>query len=154
MAPHFSRLLRHAWGYGGYILDLNPRVPTGKVRLGYCFTPYQRLWPYNGAPLVAFYDTLGIRRTYSRLKPPASSRGVTGQGHEETTLEKMLYAYYSLIFERISVKLGWYIGSISSINPMNFKVRTPNLMVTVRQNNSSIHILLFIATISQDLFNL
>ena len=39
------------------------------VRLGYCFTPYQRLWLYNGAPLVAFYDTLGIRRTYSRLKP-------------------------------------------------------------------------------------
>ena len=37
-------------------------------RLGYCFTPYQRLWLYNGAPLVAFYDTLGIRRTYSRLK--------------------------------------------------------------------------------------
>ena len=26
--------------------------------------------------LVAFYDTLGIRRTYSRLKPPASSRGL------------------------------------------------------------------------------
>ena len=44
--------------------------------LGYCFTPYQRLWLYNGAPLVAFYDTLGIRRTYSRLKPPASSRGI------------------------------------------------------------------------------
>ena len=36
--------------------------------LGYCFTPYQRLLLYNGAPLVAFYDTLGIRRTYSRLK--------------------------------------------------------------------------------------
>ena len=46
------------------------------VRLGYCFTPYQRLWLYNGTPLVAFYDTLGIRRTYSRLKPPASSRGI------------------------------------------------------------------------------
>ena len=46
-----------------------------QVRLGYCFTPYQRLWLYNGAPFVAFYDTLGIRRTYSRLKPPASSRG-------------------------------------------------------------------------------
>ena len=45
------------------------------VRLGYCFTPYQRLWLCNGAPLVAFYDTLGIRRTHSRLKPPASSRG-------------------------------------------------------------------------------
>ena len=25
--------------------------------------------------LVAFYDPLGIRRTYSRLKPPSSSRG-------------------------------------------------------------------------------
>ena len=22
--PHFSRLLRHAWGYGGHILDLTP----------------------------------------------------------------------------------------------------------------------------------
>ena len=47
------------------------------------------------------------------------------------------------------------IGSISSINPMNFQVRTPNVMVTVRQNNSSIHptyFNLFIAT-SQDLFN-
>ena len=40
-----------------------------------CFTPYQRLRLYNVAPLVAFYDTLGIRRTYSRLKPPAPSRG-------------------------------------------------------------------------------
>ena len=66
----------------------------------------------------------------------------------------MLHAYFSLIFERISVKLGWYIGSISSINPMTFQVSTPNVMVTVRQNNSSIpYILLFIATISQDLFN-
>ena len=51
----------------------------------------------------------------------------------------MLYAYFSLIRERISVKLGWYIGSISSINPMNFQVRTPNVMVKVRQNNSSLH---------------
>ena len=50
------------------------------VMLGYCFTPYQRLWLYNGAPLVAFYDTLGIRRPYSRLKPPASSRGGGGGG--------------------------------------------------------------------------
>ena len=45
------------------------------IRLGYCFTPYPRPWLYNGAPLVAFYDTLGIRRTYSRLKPPVSPRG-------------------------------------------------------------------------------
>ena len=47
-----------------------------EVRLGYCFTPYQQLWLYNGAPLFAFYDTLGIRRTYSRLQSPASSRGI------------------------------------------------------------------------------
>ena len=49
------------------ILDISELLIN--VRLGYCFTPYQRLWLYNGAPLVAFYDTLGIRRTYSRLKP-------------------------------------------------------------------------------------
>ena len=49
------------------------------IRLGYCFTPYQRQWLYNGAPLVAFYDTLGIRRMYSRLKPPASSRGTVSR---------------------------------------------------------------------------
>ena len=54
------------------------RKRGGGVRLGYCFTPYQRLWQYNGAPLVAFYDTLGIRRMYSRLKPPAPSRGKRG----------------------------------------------------------------------------
>ena len=39
------------------------------VILGYCFTPYQPGWLYNGDPLVAFYDLLGIRRTYSPLKP-------------------------------------------------------------------------------------
>ena len=49
--------------------------PGCLVRLGCCLTPYQRPRLYNGAPLVAFYDTLGIRRTYSRLKPPASPRG-------------------------------------------------------------------------------
>ena len=32
-------------------------------------------WFRHTAPLVTFYDTLGIRRTYSRLKPPAPSRG-------------------------------------------------------------------------------
>ena len=43
--------------------DLQRRCAK-RIRLGYCFTPYQRLWLYNGAPLVTFYDTLGIRRTY------------------------------------------------------------------------------------------
>ena len=39
------------------------------VRLGYCFTLYQRLWLYNGASIVAFYDMLGIRKTYPQLQP-------------------------------------------------------------------------------------
>ena len=56
-----------------YYTELSPYSPQ-TVRLGYCFTPYQRLWLYNGAPLFAFYDTLGIRRAYSWLKPSASSR--------------------------------------------------------------------------------
>ena len=47
---------------------------------------------------------------------------IKGQGHEETTLENILYAYFSLIFERISVKLGWYIGRISSMNPMKISL--------------------------------
>ena len=43
--------------------------------------------------LVAFYDTLGIRRTYSRLKPPASSRGpITVWRH------KYIYTYKLFIF--------------------------------------------------------
>ena len=44
--PHFSRLLRHALGYGGHILDLTPRVPMGadcintsKVDLKNTFSP-------------------------------------------------------------------------------------------------------------------
>ena len=32
-------------------------------------------WFRHTAPLVAFYDTLGIRMTYSRLNPPAPWRG-------------------------------------------------------------------------------
>ena len=75
--PNESPFTTH-WGYGGYIVDSTPLALTRvvhDVRLGYCFTPYQRLWLYNDAPLVTFYDTLGIRRTYSRLKPPAFPRG-------------------------------------------------------------------------------
>ena len=73
---------RRSGQYGNNEQERNPWIQcrNTEVRLGYCFTPYQRLWLYNGAPLVAFYDTLGIRRTYSRLKPPASSRGRRGSG--------------------------------------------------------------------------
>ena len=54
--------------------------------LGYGFTPYQRLWLYNGAPSVGFYDTLGIRRTYSRLTRMANMKG-------GTATEKNLHSY-------------------------------------------------------------
>ena len=77
----FIRWFRHTAPYVAFYDTLGIRriysrlKPSGSLLLGYCFTPYQRLWLYNGAPLFAFYDTLGIRRTYSRLKTPASSRG-------------------------------------------------------------------------------
>ena len=35
------------------LLDFSPRILLGTfsiLPLGYCFTPYQRLWLYNGAP--------------------------------------------------------------------------------------------------------
>ena len=60
ICPHNVNVFR----YYKAVLALHT-LPSRKVRLGYCFTPIQRLWLYNGAPLVAFYDTLGIRRTYS-----------------------------------------------------------------------------------------
>ena len=75
-----------------HLLQMLPGYHSLGLGLCYCLTPYQRLRLYNGAPLVAFYDTLGIRRTYFRLKPPASPRGDTTlnslkvkaryQGHE------------------------------------------------------------------------
>ena len=46
-------------------------------------------WLYNGAPLVAFYDTLGIRRTYSRLKPRRP------RGRECLVSFKLLYKAYN-----------------------------------------------------------
>ena len=74
--PHggipFSNIGLSSWKRS--VIFLNISVSYG---YDYCFTPYQRLWLYNGAPYVAFYDTLRIRRTYSQLKPPASSRGIS-----------------------------------------------------------------------------
>ena len=80
MGTNCAPLLADIFLYSYEAEFIQSLLSTGKkVRLGYCLTPYQRLWLYNGAPLVAFYDTLGIRRTYSRLKPPASPRGSTGK---------------------------------------------------------------------------
>ena len=67
----------------GYLRVFSKPSPPRYVRLGYCFTPYQRLQLYNGAPLVAFYDTLGIRRTYSRLKTPGVLTGSPRYGQSE-----------------------------------------------------------------------
>ena len=58
-----------------------------RIRFGYCFTPYQRLWLYNGAPLVAFYDTLGIRRTYFRLNPRRPHGGTREEEDQECSLQ-------------------------------------------------------------------
>ena len=41
---------------------------------------------------------------------------------------------FPVIFQRISLKLGWYIGSTSRIYLVNFQFRTQKVKVTVRQN--------------------
>ena len=67
----FKKLISDAQKY------LNKLKPKGMIRLGYCFTLYQRLWLYNGTHLVAFYDTLlspwGRRGFKSRIRPPYPS---------------------------------------------------------------------------------
>ena len=46
-APHFSRLLRHAWGYGGHILDLTPGPHGGKYTKRYVWNcNYPSILPY------------------------------------------------------------------------------------------------------------
>ena len=46
----------------------------------------------------------------------------------------MSFELFPVIFQRISSKLCWYIGSASRIYPVNFEVRTQKAKVTVRQN--------------------
>ena len=43
----------------------------------------------NGAPLVAFYDTLWIRRTHSRLKPQRPHGGSTNDCVADNYVTKM-----------------------------------------------------------------
>ena len=65
-----------------------------------------------------------------------------GQGHKVTFDENAQSAisvichpnFFPVIFQRISSKLGWYIGSTSRIYPVNFQFRTLEVKVTVRQN--------------------
>ena len=71
-----------------YFSDVPPR-PVIEVRWGYCFTPY---------------DTLGIRRTYSRLKPPAPPRGAGNRtrvanviGHRPSRILVMRTSHYSVV---------------------------------------------------------
>ena len=42
--PHFSRLLRHAWGYGGHILDLTPGSPRGGHHRDQTNISWPNLW--------------------------------------------------------------------------------------------------------------
>ena len=85
-------------------------------RLGYCFTPYQRLWLYNGTPLVAFYDTLGIRRSYSRLKPRRTHGG--GGGGSNPTSPR-------------AITLGWLSSS-----PTSEKTSNDARIITLKSNPS------------------
>ena len=52
--------------------------------------------------LVAFYDTLGIRRMYSRLKPQASPRGKT-----DVKVGEFVAAEY---------ELEWYLGEVIGVD--------------------------------------
>ena len=62
------------------------------------------------------------------------------QGHKienaYSAISNQLYTIFSLIFQRISAKLGLYIGITSCINPVNFQARTPNVKVTVWHNRN------------------
>ena len=72
--PVKSKLGRGSWDLASCQVSLNS-IQRFQLRLWSCCTPYQRQWLYNSAPLVAFYDTLGIRRTYSRLLTPGVLTG-------------------------------------------------------------------------------
>ena len=62
---------------------ISPRQRLGDIKTHNSFHKYRMKWKsisdpiYNGAPLVAFYDTLGIRRTYSRLKHRRPHGGIS-----------------------------------------------------------------------------
>ena len=71
--------------------------------------------------LVAFYDTLGIWRMYSRLKPPASSRGIIVLG-TFTFWPTKNYLWNSHILDKhpwLGIEAGTQIPfSCSSPNPL------------------------------------
>ena len=62
------------------------------------------------------------------------------QGHKienaYSAISNQLYTIFSVIFQRISAKLGLYIGITSCIDPVNFQVRTPKVKVTVWYNRN------------------
>ena len=62
------------------------------------------------------------------------------QGHKienaYSAISNQLYTIFSIIFQRISAKLGLYIDITSCINPVNFHVRGPNVKVTVSHHRN------------------
>ena len=54
--------------------------------------------------------------------------------HSQQFLLYVIRTFSCYFFQRISSKLGWYIGSASRIYPVNFQFRTLKVKVTVRQN--------------------
>ena len=51
-SPHFSRILRRAWGYGGPIVVLHPRIPTEELA--------SSVWRKNGARTISFITEFGF----------------------------------------------------------------------------------------------
>ena len=80
-----------------------------------------------GVPLVAFYDTLGIWRTYSRLKPPAYSRGKYTEDDIinmlELLVDNIFVVFGGKVFQQIvgTVIILFYLLYITAIQNMNLK---------------------------------
>ena len=85
-------------------------------------------WFRHTAPLVAFYDTLGIRRTHSRLKPPASSRG-NKDGMKKIIIIKFLGYLQKHKTSCPSFTISCIVGNNSWLRNDSFKIKSEDLLV-------------------------
>ena len=80
------------------------------------------------APLVAFYDTLGIRRTHSRLQPPASSWG-NKDGMKKIIIIKFLGYLQKHKTSCPSFTISCIVGNNSWLRNDSFKIKSEDLLV-------------------------
>ena len=83
-------------------------------------------WLRHTAPLVAFYDTLGIGRTYS--KPPASSRG-NKDGMKKIIIIKFLGYLQKHKTSCLSSTISCIAGNKSWLRNDSFKIKSEDLLV-------------------------